>query len=207
MLTTVIEHSLLAERLSVLRDKHTTNADFKVALHEASVFLMYEAMRNFRTERYELDTPLSRTTGTRLAETPIVVPVLRAGLGMLGAATALLRNFDTGFVGVSKDGFSERRNIYLAAVPPDLRGRRAIVLDPMLAAGHTMIRVCDELIRRNCGNITMICLLGATAGVERVAAAGYDADLFIAAIDAELNDVAFIVPGLGDAGDRQFGEW
>lgn len=172
-----------------------------------SSFLVYEAIRDLPVVSYELETLLAPTTGQRVRERPVIVPILRAGLGMLGAANAHLRDADTAFIGIAKDGTSATRHIYLSSVPENLYEQPALVLDPMLASGHTMIRVCDELVAHNVGRITVVCLLGATEGVERFTDKGYDARLFLAAIDPVLNDIAFIVPGLGDAGDRQFGVW
>jgi uracil phosphoribosyltransferase len=204
---TVVEHPLLEDQLSALRNKNTCNADFKAALHRAASFLVYEALRDFPTEPHEIETPLAQTEARRLTSPPIIVPVLRAGLGMLSAASSLIPGADTAFVGIAKDGRSDRRDTYLSSIPGDIGRRPVLVLDPMLATAHTMIRVCDQLVAHNCGRMRIVSVLAAAEGVDRLAAKGYDADLYLGAVDPVLNDIAFIVPGLGDAGDRQFGVW
>lgn len=203
----MVKHSLLEDQLSILRSKCTSNADFKDALHKAAIFLVYEALRGFPTEPVEIETPLAPARAARLTPPPIVVPVLRAGLGMLGAANSLLPDADTAFIGIAKDGRSDRRDVYGSSIPDDIARRPVLILDPMLATAHTMIRVCGQLKEHNCGRMTIVSVLAAAEGVDRLEAAGYDADVYLGAVDPVLNDIAFIVPGLGDAGDRQFGVW
>ena len=207
MPTTVVKHSLLEDLLSILRSKYTGKADFKDALHRASMCLIYEALRDFPTEPVEIETPLAAARAQRLTSPPIVVPVLRAGLGMLGAANSLIPGAETAFIGIAKDGRSNRRDVYASSIPDDIARRPVLILDPMLATAHTMIKVCGQLKQHNCGRMTIVSVLAAAEGVDRLDAAGYDADVYLGAVDPILNDVAFIVPGLGDAGDRQFGVW
>lgn len=152
-------------------------------------------------------TPVGPGQGVKISKPPLIVPVMRAGLGMLNAAMAVLGASEVAFIGISKDGQNSRRECYLSTLADDLGGTAVVVLDPMLATGYTAAFVCEELVRRNSGDILLVTLLAAKDGVEFLRRKDYPGGAFTAAVDAELNDVAFIVPGLGDAGDRQFGRW
>lgn len=201
----VVDHPLAAVRLTALRDERTDNAAFRAALGQLTLMLVYEATRDAPHENVAVRTPLAETTGTRLTNPPLLVAILRAGLGMVEQAHALLPEASVGFVGVARDEETALPTPYLESLPGDLRGRPVIVLDPMLATGGSMTHTIDLLHRRGADDVTVLCVLAAPEGVAALEKTAPHARLFTAAIDDRLNDVAYIVPGLGDAGDRQFG--
>ncbi len=201
----VVNHPLAAVRLTVLRDQRTDNAAFRAALGELTLMLVYEATREAPRENVTVHTPLAETVGTQLAAPPLLVAVLRAGLGMVEQANALLPEASVGFVGVARDEETALPTPYLESLPDDLRGWPVIVLDPMLATGGSMAHTIDLLHRRGADDITVLCVVAAPEGIAALEKTAPQARLFTAAIDDGLNDVAYIVPGLGDAGDRQFG--
>lgn len=205
MRVTVPDHPLVAERLTRLRKRETKRAGFRRNLSELSEFLIYEALRNQPVVEVSIDTPLRATAGVEVQNPPLVVPVLRAGLGMMEAAFRLLPNARVGFVGAKRDEETFLPDEYVNTVPEDLGGQPAMVLDPMLATGGSLIHTCKLLAASNVGHITVVCVLAAPEGIEAVQAAGYEGEIVAGAIDEHLNEQAFIVPGLGDAGDRQFG--
>jgi uracil phosphoribosyltransferase len=188
-----------------MRDARTDPASFRAALHELTTMLVYEAARSFPVERYPVETPVAPTRGTRLASPPLLVPVLRAGLGMANAALALLPESSMGFVGLARDEHTFQPRAYMESLPRDLADRPVLVLDPMLATGGSLEHCCRLLADRGCTEITVLCVLVAPAGIERLSRSGLPLRLVTAAIDERLDDRMFIVPGLGDAGDRQFG--
>lgn len=201
----VIDHPLAAERLASLRDEATPSPAFRRALHELSAFVIYEATRSLATETFEVATPLESTTGRRVSPQPLLVPVLRAGLGMLVAAQEMLPDAPVGFIGVRRNETTLLPDAYLSTVPADLGGAPVIVLDPMLATGGSLVYTCEQIASHNVGRMIVACILAAPEGLERFADAGFDAEVHTASVDERLNEVGFIVPGLGDAGDRQFG--
>jgi uracil phosphoribosyltransferase len=201
----VVDHPLAASRLTAMRDEETDSGGFRAALHELTTMLVYEATRTAAVERYSVRTPVAETEGTRIANPPLLVPVLRAGLGMADAALALLPESSMGFVGLARDEETFAPRAYLESLPSDLTGLPVLVLDPMLATGGSLEHCCRLLADRGCTDITVICVLAAPEGIARLDAAGLPMRLVTAAIDERLNEKAFIVPGLGDAGDRQFG--
>ncbi len=188
-----------------MRDERTDSSSFRAALHELTTMLLYEATRNISVDTYEICTPVTSTAGYRVASPPLLVPVLRAGLGMSDAALALLPESSMGFVGLARDEHTFQPRAYLESLPADLSGTSVIVLDPMLATGGSLEHCVRLIADRGCTDITVICALAAPEGIERLQASGLALRLVTASIDAQLNDRAFIVPGLGDAGDRQFG--
>ncbi|GIM84990.1 uracil phosphoribosyltransferase [Salinispora arenicola] len=201
----VIDHPLAQARLTAMRDARTDSASFRAALHELTTMLVYEAARSFPVERYPVQTPVTGTQGTRLANPPLLVPVLRAGLGMADAALGLLPESSMGFVGLARDEATFEPRAYMESLPPDLAGLPVLVLDPMLATGGSLEHCCRLLADRGCTDITVLCVLAAPAGIDRLDRSGLPLRLVTTAIDEGLNDRRFIVPGLGDAGDRQFG--
>jgi len=201
----VVAHPLAAVRLTTLRDANTGNADFRAALGELSLMLLYEATRDVRHESVIVRTPLAEAAGARLTRTPLLVAVLRAGLGMVDQAQVLLPDASVGFVGVARDEETSLPTKYLESLPEDLRGWPVIVLDPMLATGGSMIHAIGLLQSRGADDITVVCVVAAPEGIAALKKAVPQARLFIAAVDDGLNHDAYIVPGLGDAGDRQFG--
>jgi uracil phosphoribosyltransferase len=212
MHTLVVDHPLIAHKLTALRDTDTQAPTFRRLTDEMVTLLAYEATREVRVQRVSVQTPLAVADGVKLGHpVPLVVPVLRAGLGMLDGMTRLLPTADVGFVGLVRDEESLIASTYANRLPADLTGREAFVLDPMLATGGTLEVVIRMLVDRGAAAVTAICLLAAPEGVRRLEAA-FPADeavrlrVVTAAIDHHLNERGYIVPGLGDAGDRLYGE-
>jgi uracil phosphoribosyltransferase len=212
MQTLVADHPLVSHKLTALRDVRTDSPTFRRLSDELVTLLAYEATRHIRIERVQVQTPIGRADGARLAgPPPLVVPVLRAGIGMLDGMTRLLPSAEVGFVGLARDDETLVASTYAARLPADLTGREAFVLDPMLATGGTLETVIGMLVSRGAAAVTAICLLAAPEGAARLAGA-FPADLPVpvrvvtAGMDDGLNDRGYIVPGLGDAGDRLFGE-
>ncbi|WP_205876664.1 uracil phosphoribosyltransferase [Mycobacterium camsae] len=201
----VMEHPLAAARLTVLRDERTDNAAFRAALRELTLMLVYEATRDAPTEPVQIRTPVGETVGVRLARPPLLVPVLRAGLGMVNEAHGVLREAHVGFVGVARDEKTHQPVPYLESLPDDLTDLPVMVLDPMLATGGSMVYTLGLLLARGATDVTVLCVCVAPEGIAAVERVAPNARLYTAAIDEGLNETAFIVPGLGDAGDRQFG--
>jgi uracil phosphoribosyltransferase len=201
----VVDHPLAAVRLCLLRDERHDSAAFRAALHDLSTMLIYEATRELPRLDIEVRTPLAVAAGAALAETPLLVPVLRAGLGMLAAATTLLPDAQVGFIGVSRNEQTHEPRAYLESIPQRLTGRTAIVLDPMIATGGSLLHCLRLLADRDVAQVIVVCVLAAPEGLTRLRGAGGQVRVVTASVDERLNDDAYIVPGLGDAGDRQFG--
>ncbi len=202
---TVVDHPILATRLTAMRDERSTNSEFRAALRELATLLVYEATRELERVDAPIRTPVAATTGTALASPPLLVPVLRAGLGMAEAAFNLLPESQMGFVGIARDEHSHQPNAYMASLPESLAGRPVIVLDPMLATGGSLLHSLRLLVERGATDLTVICALAAPEGLVALEESGLPIRLFTASVDERLNENAYIVPGLGDAGDRQFG--
>jgi uracil phosphoribosyltransferase len=201
----VVDHPLAAARLTTLRDEHTGSAAFRAALRDLTLMLVYEATRDAPRQTITVRTPLAETAGTRLAKPPLLVPVLRAGLGMVDQAHALLPEARVGFVGVARDERTLSPTPYLESLPDDLHGQPVMVLDPMLATGGSMTYTIGLLQRRGADDITVLCVVVAPEGIAALEKAAPEVRVFTVAIDDRLNEAAYILPGLGDAGDRQFG--
>jgi uracil phosphoribosyltransferase len=201
----VIDHPLAVSLLTVLRDKRTGNAAFRAALRDLTVVLVYEATRDAARETFPIHTPLAETLGVRLAKQPLLVPVLRAGLGMVDQALALLPEALVGFVGVARDEESHLASGYLESLPDDLSSTPVMVLDPMLATGGSIKHTVGLLQKRGATDITVLCAVAAPEGIAALEKAAPNVRLFTVAVDDGLNEIAYIVPGLGDAGDRQYG--
>ena len=205
----VIDHPLVDHKLTVLRNKSTPSATFRSLVNELVMLLTYEATRNVAVEPVEIETPVAPTTGVRLSEPrPLVVPILRAGLGMLDGMTQMLPTAEVGFLGMRRDENSLEIETYARRLPDDLSGREVYVLDPMLATGHTLVATVDYLIENNAKSIVCVCLLVTPEGIAELEdEVGDRADVTVvtAALDQGLNEKSYIVPGLGDAGDRLYG--
>ena len=201
----VVDHPLAAVRLTTMRDQRTDNAGFRDALRDLTAMLVYEATRDAAIQTFPIRTPLAETLGVRLAKPPLLVPVLRAGLGMVDQALALLPGAQVGFVGVARDEETHQAAGYLESLPDDLRGLPVMVLDPMLATGGSLQHTVTLLQGRGAVDITVVCAVAAPEGIAALGKAAPNQRLFTAAVDDGLNEIAYIVPGLGDAGDRQFG--
>jgi uracil phosphoribosyltransferase len=201
----VVDHPLAKSRLTAMRDAGTEPGMFRAALHELTTMLVYEAARSFPVERYPVQTPVAPAEGSRLLNPPLLVPVLRAGLGMADAALALLPESSMGFVGLARDEYTFQPRAYMESLPTDLAGIPVLVLDPMLATGGSLEHCCRLLADRGCTEIVVLCVLAAPEGLARLERSGLPLRVVTAAVDDGLNERMFIVPGLGDAGDRQFG--
>lgn len=201
----VVDHPLALSRLTVLRDERTDNAHFRAGLRDLTGMLVYEATRDAGRETFPIRTPLASTLGVRLANPPLLVPVLRAGLGMVEQALALLPEARVGFVGVARDEETHLPTGYMESLPADLSGKPVLVLDPMLATGGSLTHTIGLLHRRGASDIAVLCVVAAPEGIAALEKAAPGARLFTVAVDDGLNEIAYIVPGLGDAGDRQFG--
>jgi uracil phosphoribosyltransferase len=201
----VVDHPLAAARLTTLRDERTDNAGFRAALRDLTLMLVYEATRDAARVQVTVRTPLVQTKGFRLANPPLLVPVLRAGLGMVDQAHALIPEAQVGFVGIARDEKTHQPTPYLASLPEDLGDRSVFVLDPMLATGGSMAHTIGLLQQRNAVDITAVCVVCAPDGIAALEQVAPSMRLVTATVDEGLNEAAYIVPGLGDAGDRQFG--
>ena len=206
--TLVVDHPLVAHKLTALRDERTDSPTFRRLTDELVTLLAYEATRGVRVEPVQVTTPVASARGVRLTRpVPLVVPVLRAGLGMLDGMTRLLPTAEVGFLGMVRDETSLVATAYANRLPEDLSGREVFVLDPMLATGGTLVSTVELLTARGAASITAICLLAAPEGIARLEQA-FPADgltLVCAGVDQRLTDRGFITPGLGDAGDRLYG--
>ncbi|ADG77613.1 uracil phosphoribosyltransferase OS=Tsukamurella paurometabola (strain ATCC 8368 / DSM / CCUG 35730 / CIP 100753 / JCM 10117 / KCTC 9821 / NBRC 16120 /NCIMB 702349 / NCTC 13040) OX=521096 GN=Tpau_0980 PE=3 SV=1 [Tsukamurella paurometabola] len=205
MQITVVDHPLAAVRLTTLRAESTDNASFRAALKELTQMLVYEAMRDAAVVAEPVTTPLEVTDGARLAAPPLLVPVLRAGLGMVDQAHAMLPESQVGFVGMGRNEENYVPEPYFQSLPADLAGRPVFVLDPMLATGGSMVETLGLLAQRGATDVTAVCVVAAPEGVRALTDCGHPVRLVTATVDRGLNQDAYIVPGLGDAGDRQFG--
>jgi uracil phosphoribosyltransferase len=204
--TTLVDHPVVADALTRIRDRDTPNALFRQNLERIGTLLLAEATRSLPTVDGTVETPLTTAPARRIASQPVVVPILRAGLGFVGAAQELLPNADIGFIGMARNEDTHQPEPYVNKLPESLAGRPVIVIDPMLATGGSLIAAIELLRERGAPEpITVVCALAAPEGIQALEAAGLSIDLYTAAIDDHLNEHAFIVPGLGDAGDRQFG--
>jgi uracil phosphoribosyltransferase len=210
MRTLVIDHPLVAHKLTRLRRTETSSATFRLLAEELVTLLAYEATDSLRVQPVDIVTPVAPTTGVELAEpAPLVVPILRAGLGMLNGMVKLMPTAEVGFLGMVRDEDSLLATTYADRLPHDLHDRQVFVLDPMLATGGTLVAAISLLLERGARDVTAICLLAAPEGLRHMEETfgGSDASVTVvtASIDERLNDKGYIVPGLGDAGDRLYG--
>lgn len=204
----VVDHPLVAHKLTTLRDKRTDSPTFRRLADELVTLLAYEATRDVRTEQVDIETPVTPTTGVKLSyPRPLVVPILQAGLGMLDGMVRLLPTAEVGFLGMIRDEETLQASTYATRMPEDLSGRQVYVLDPMLATGGTLVAAIQELIKRGADDVTAVVLLAAPEGVEVMERelAGTPVTVVTASVDERLNEHGYIVPGLGDAGDRMYG--
>lgn len=201
----VVDHPLAKARLSTMRDARTNNAAFRVALQELTLMLIYEATRDAEVAVDRIHTPVARTDAYRLANPPLLVPVLRAGLGMADQAHRMLPEAQMGFVGLARNEETLQPTPYLESLPADLSGQPVFVLDPMLATGGSMVYTISLLTDRGASDVTAICALAAPEGLQKLESSGLPVRVVTASVDERLNESGYIVPGLGDAGDRQYG--
>lgn len=205
----IANHPLISHKITQLRNQDTPSPTFRELVSELVTLLAYEATRELRTEICDVITPVAPTQGVTLAKPkPLVVPILRAGLGMLEGMTRLIPTAEVGFLGLVRDETTLKPSTYAERLPDDLSGRQCIVIDPMLATGGTLIAAIDYLLQRGARDVTAICLIGAPEGLEAVDAATKgraEVKIVLGCLDDHLNEHGYIVPGLGDAGDRLYG--
>ncbi|MDN5790347.1 MAG: uracil phosphoribosyltransferase [Micrococcales bacterium] len=206
----VADHPLIAHKLTYLRDKRTDSPTFRRLAEELVTLLAYEATRDVRVEPIDIDTPVAPTRGIKLAKPkPIIVPILRAGLGMLEGMVRLLPSAEVGFLGMIRNEETLEVSTYANRLPDDLTGRQVYILDPMLATGGTLVMAIDYLAGMGARDITCVCLLAAPEGIrhveEQLQTSHIPVKVVLGAVDERLDDMGYIVPGLGDAGDRLYG--
>jgi len=202
----VLDHPLLQHKLSLLRDKETSVKTFREVVTEMTTLMCYEATRDLALEPGEVETPVGIAKTRRLAGKKLaVVPILRAGLGMVDGVLSLIPSAKVGHVGLYRDPESLEPVEYYCKLPKDIANREVIVLDPMLATGGSASATIDLLKGYGCQRIRLMCVLAAPEGVERIQTDHPDVEIYVATVDEKLNDHGYIVPGLGDAGDRIFG--
>ena len=202
----IIDHPLIVHKLSIMRDKSTGTKDFKELLNEISMLMAYEITRDLPLEDKEIETPICKMTAKKISGKKLaVVPILRAGLGMVDGITKLVPVAKVGHIGLYRDPVSHEPVEYYCKMPEDIDKRIVIVLDPMLATGGSALDAVTMLKRKGCKCIKLMNLVVAPEGVERFHQVHPDVDIYAAALDERLNEHAYIVPGLGDAGDRIFG--
>ena len=208
MALTVVDHPLVKHKTTLLRDERTDSPLFRQLTSELVTLLAYEATKKLPVTATEITTPVQATTGHTLTNSsPLVVPILRAGLGMLDGMLSVLPSASVGFLGMVRNEETLQPTTYAERLPTDLTGQTVFVLDPMLATGGSLLQAVKFLSQRGATSITAVCLLAAPEGIRAVqeGAAGIALDIIVGAVDEKLNDVGYIVPGLGDAGDRLYG--
>ncbi len=202
----VMDHPLIQHKMSIIRDKNTGSKEFREVVKEISVLLAYEVTRTLKLEEIEIETPICKTKTKSLSGLKqSIVPILRAGLGMVDGFLSLLPAAKVGHVGLYRDPETLQPVEYYCKLPQDIDKREVYVLDPMLATGGSAIAAIDFLKNNSAENIVFVCLIASPEGIDALQKAHPDVDIYVASVDEKLNDHAYIVPGLGDAGDRLFG--
>ena len=208
----VADHPLISHKVTLLRDKNTPTAQFRQLVEELVELMIFDATKDLKTEAIQVETPLTIAEGSRLAQPKLlVVPILRAGLGMLSGISRIIPEVEIGFIGVRRDEVTLRPETYAEKLPADLSGRRVYLLDPMLATGGTLSLAIDLVMKRGAAQVDALCILGSPNGVVALrkwhskVGRNFPVRLFLAQLDDSLNANGYIVPGLGDAGDRMFG--
>ena len=203
---TVLDHPLIQHKLSILRNKDTGVKEFRELVGEIAALMCYEATRNLPLEEVEIETPVAKAKVKVLAGKKLaIVPVLRAGLGMVDAMIDLIPSAKVGHIGLYRDPETHEPVEYYCKMPPDIAERQVFIVDPMLATGGSAVAAITFVKEYGCKSITLMNIIAAPEGIKAVREAHPDVDIFVAAVDEKLNDHAYIVPGLGDAGDRIFG--
>jgi len=202
----VFDHPLIQHKLSIMRDKHTGAKQFRELLNEIAMLMVYEVTRDLETEEVEVETPITTCKCRVLSGKKLgIVPILRAGLGMVEGVTNLIPAARVGHIGLYRDPQTLEPVEYYCKLPADSENRELLVLDPMLATGGSASAAINFIKKRNCHHIRLVNLIAAPEGIARIQKDHPDVDIFVAALDDHLNDHGYIVPGLGDAGDRLFG--
>lgn len=204
----IADHPLITHKLTVLRDETTSSPVFRQLVEELVTLLAYEATRDVRVDKVQVQTPVALADGVSLSHPrPLVVPILRAGLGMLEGMVKLLPTAEVGFLGIQRDEETLQPSTYAERLPDDLTGRQIFIVDPMLATGGTLIDSINYVFARGATDVTAVCIIGSPEGLAAVEAHthGKDVKVVLGALDEKLNEKGYIVPGLGDAGDRLYG--
>ncbi len=204
-MVTVLEHPLITHKLALMRNKETGHKDFRENLDEIASLMAYEVCRDLPTEDVHIETPMGPCDTQMMSGEIILVPILRAGMGLVNGIMDLIPTAKVGFIGLYRDEKTLEPVEYFAKFPKELPEGIVLVLDPMLATGGSAIAAVDMIKKRGAKNIRMVCLVGAPEGVKAFTEAHPDVDLYLAALDDHLNEIGYIVPGLGDAGDRIYG--
>lgn len=202
----IINHPLVKHKISLMRNEETGTREFRILVEEVAMLMGYEAMRDLPTEYVEIKTPITTRklpmlTGKKLA----IVPILRAGLGMVSGLLALVPSAKVGHIGLYRDEVTHEPHEYYCKLPESINERLVIICDPMLATGGSAVQAVDFLKEKGCKNIKFMCIIAAPEGLDALRAAHPDIDIYVGNLDEKLNEDAYIVPGLGDAGDRIFG--
>ena len=202
----VIDHPMIQHKLTIMRDKNTGSKDFRELLREIALLMGYEVTRDIPLEEVGIETPICPMTAKKVSGRKLaIVPILRAGMGMVEGLQELVPVAKVGHIGLYRNEETHKPVVYYCKLPEDIQDRMVIVTDPMLATGGSACDALSMLKERGCNNIRLMCLVGAPEGIERVQREHPDVDIYLAAVDEKLNQNAYIVPGLGDAGDRIFG--
>lgn len=201
----VMNHPLIVHKLSIMRDKNTCVKDFRECAHEVALLLGYEATKDMELEAYEIETPIQKTTAKRIKRPIALVPILRAGLGMVDALMDLVPAAKIGHIGLYRNEETLEPVEYYCKLPTDIEEREVLVLDPMLATGGSASAAINFIKKRGAKNIRFVCIIAAPEGVEELQKTHPDVDIYCGALDEKLNEHGYIMPGLGDAGDRLFG--
>jgi len=202
----VVDHPLVAHKLTIMRDKHTSTKDFRDLVGEIGMLITYEATRDLPLTAKEIETPICKAQAPTLAGKKIaVVPILRAGLGLVDGVLRLIPSARVGHIGMYRDEETLEPHVYFCKMPKDIAERDIMIVDPMLATGGSACAAIEEMKKRGCKNIKLMVLVAAPQGIDAVQKAHPDVDVYAGAVDEKLNEQGYIVPGLGDAGDRIFG--
>lgn len=201
----IMNHPLIAHKITMLRDKNTSVKDFRHLVYEIALLMGYEATKDLPLEDYEVETPLTTATGKAIAQKVAIVPILRAGLGMVDGVLDLIPSAKVGHIGLYRDHETLKPVEYYCKLPPDIEQRKVIVVDPMLATGGSSSAAIDFIKQRGAKDIKLMCIIGSPEGVDVMAKTHPDVEVYIGSLDAKLNEKGYILPGLGDAGDRLYG--
>ncbi len=202
---TIFNHPLITHKIALMRDVKTGSKEFRELVEEVAMLMGYEALRDIETVPVEVQTPMAKTTAQMIAKDLAIVPILRAGLGMVNGILALMPTAKVGHIGLYRDHDTLEPKEYYCKLPEDIAEREVILLDPMLATGGSAAAAITLLKRKGCKNIKLMCILGVQEGIDKVITAHPDVSVYVGLKDEKLNEIGYIVPGLGDAGDRIFG--
>ena len=201
----VLNHPLITHKLTLMRKKETGTKDFRESLDEIAELMAYEVCRELPTKPVEIETPIAKCVGQELSKEVVIVPILRAGFGLLDGIRRLVPTAKVGFIGLFRDEETLQPHEYFAKFPKNLEDSVVMIVDPMLATGGSAVAAIDMVKKRGAKDIKMVCLVGVPEGVKAIQDAHPDVDIYLAAMDEKLNEIGYIVPGLGDAGYRIFG--